>query len=143
MDHPLQISLNLPAEPFALELARTCLGMILEQVYDPKDAAEEIYKLQLALHEIMVNIIRHAYADQPAGRIEVSLNLLPDPDRLMIELHDTGVSFDLDQAPDPDPQNLQEGGYGLFLARSVTDEMTYQPQTGNNCWRLVKKLPGK
>ncbi len=143
MDHPLRISLNLPAEPVALELARICLGKVLEQVYDPIDAVEEIYKLQLGLHEIMVNIIRHAYADQTGGRIEVSLNLLPDPDQLLIELHDTGISFDIDQAPDPDPLNLQEGGYGLFLARSVTDEMTYHPQTGNNRWRLIKKLPGK
>jgi anti-sigma regulatory factor (Ser/Thr protein kinase) len=31
-------------------------------------------------------------------------------------------------------------GYGLFLMRSLLDEVRYEPQAGNNRWRLVKCL---
>jgi len=139
--HPIHFSLDLPAEPLSLDLARACLGILLESVSEPENSAATIYNLQLALHEIMVNIMEHAYANQPGRRIEVKLSLTSNPCRLIIELQDTGAAFDIDQVSEPDLEQPHDGGYGLFLVRALTDELVYQPQTDKNVWRLIKNLP--
>jgi anti-sigma regulatory factor (Ser/Thr protein kinase) len=61
------------------------------------------------------------------------------PDRIQQDLLDTGDSFDPRQVPEPKAGEAREGGYGLAIARQLTDELVYTPGTPEgNRWRLVK-----
>ena len=61
----------------------------------------------------------------------------------MIEIKDHGVPFDIAGiAPLPellDEHTLPEGGMGIHIAKTMLDEVIYEPGTPN-LWRLRKLL---
>jgi serine/threonine-protein kinase RsbW len=59
---------------------------------------------------------------------------------MIIDLHDSGYSFDLASVPEPNLDEAHDHGYGLFLMRSLMDEVRYVPQPEGNQWSLVKHL---
>jgi anti-sigma regulatory factor (Ser/Thr protein kinase) len=99
-----------------------------------------IYNVQLAANEIFANIAGHAYAGRSDGRVAVVLMFDATTRRFAIEFHDTGAPFDEASVQTPDLENLHEGGYGLFLAQSLMDMVTYTAGTDSNCWLLAKQL---
>ncbi len=100
-----------------------------------------IYNVQLAAHEICTNIVRHAYAGRDDGTIAVLLYVSRTPPLVVqIELRDQGRPFDIQSVTEPDLDQPQEGGYGLFLARALLDELHYHRDDQGNLWRLRKRL---
>jgi PAS domain S-box-containing protein len=96
------------------------------------------YVMELAASEIVTNIIQHAYRFSP-GEVRGQITL--QPDQMALDLYDDGTPFDISTVPDPDLGQPQEGGYGLYIARQVTDELTFTPATPEgNHWRLVKRV---
>jgi serine/threonine-protein kinase RsbW len=136
------VRLDVPANLSYLSLLGACVGEVLAGVADLPDAQTLTYHVQLALHETATNIIRHAYVGIAGGRIQVALwlDLHSTPRRLVAELRDTGQAFVPPATMPPDPEELAEGGYGLFLIHSLMDEVVYTPQESHNSWRLVKYL---
>lgn len=131
------IRLDLPATALYLNVLSDSIAAML--AHTPNIAEATLYNIQLAVQEASTNIIDHAYAGAP-GRIGVALTLSSQPRHLIVELHDTGKSFDLSSIP---PANLDEPhvrGYGLFLIQQLMDEVKYMPTPGGNIWRLVKAL---
>lgn len=134
------IKLELPADHKNLNVIGACLNAVLERIEHITDRDMLAYNLELALHETCTNIVEHAYSEE-RGRIEVVLSVVSSPQRqLVIDLFDTGKSFEADTASEPDLDNPQVHGYGLFLMRQLLDEVTYSAKTGVNHWRLVKKI---
>jgi serine/threonine-protein kinase RsbW len=97
------------------------------------------YNVELAVYETCTNIVEHAYSDS-SGRIEATVTLTSAPDRIVVDLLDTGTSFDIREVPDPTLNEPQVHGYGLFLVRELMDEIIYLSDAGGNHWRLVKEL---
>jgi serine/threonine-protein kinase RsbW len=97
-----------------------------------------------AFMEIFNNIAVHAYKRKGGGAIEIVLT--PSDRELVIEVRDHGHPFDIDEvAPLPselDEESLPEGGMGIHIAKTMLDEMTYEPGPPN-CWRLRKRLATK
>jgi serine/threonine-protein kinase RsbW len=134
------IRLDLPANHKHLNILGACISELLVRVEHVDDREAIVYNLQLAAHEACANIIDHAYAGDLNRRILITLTLTGRPRRLIIELHDTGFSFDLATVPDPNLNEAHDHGYGLFLIRSLMDEVTYTPRPEGNYWELVKHL---
>ncbi len=133
------VRLELPANARYLNILAACIGEMLSRVDGMSDPQQTIYNIQLAVHEGCTNIVDHAYVDD-GGRIAVNLMLGYDPNHIMVELHDNGRPFDPDSIPDPNFEEPQVRGYGLYLMRQIMDEVVYDPQPGHNCWRMVKYL---
>jgi serine/threonine-protein kinase RsbW len=134
------IRLDLPASFKYLNVLGPCIQALLEHADGLPEPEISAYNLQLAVHEVCTNIVDHAYADQPAGRIAIAFTLAAEPRRLIVELRDTGRTFDPTEVPDPDLSNAQVRGYGLFLVQSLMDDVCYRPSPSGNCWRLIKNL---
>jgi len=96
-----------------------------------------------AFMEIFNNVAIHAYKRKGGGTIEIAIT--PNERELVIEVRDTGSPFDIDEvAPLPtelDVDSLPEGGMGIHIAKTMLDEVTYEPGPPN-MWRLCKRFPG-
>ena len=94
-----------------------------------------------AFMEIFNNVAIHAYQRKGGGTIEIEIVL--SKDAIVIEVRDDGRPFDIDdvaQLPaDLDEESLPEGGMGIHIAKTMLDEMTYEPGPPN-LWRLSKRL---
>ncbi len=137
---PITINLDLPADIAYLSVAGECVAELLRHTEDLVESETVMYEVQTAVQEIAVNIIKHAYRHAPGKRIALSFSLMPDPVRMVIELRDHGRSFDLAAVPPPDLTQPQTQGYGLFLARKMLDELTYEHTPKGNHWVLTKDL---
>jgi anti-sigma regulatory factor (Ser/Thr protein kinase) len=99
------------------------------------------YDFSLAVDELVTNIIIHGYQGKP-GIIEIQI--LSRPAEMSVVLRDEAFPFDPTQVKDPNiHQPLEErqiGGLGVYMARILTDEMTYHwtPEGGNEL-RLIKR----
>ncbi|HEY6173479.1 MAG TPA: ATP-binding protein [Kofleriaceae bacterium] len=95
-----------------------------------------------AFMEIFNNVAIHAYQRRGGGTID--LEITPSADGIIIEVKDSGRPFDLDNVvPLPtelDENALPEGGMGIHIAKTMLDDMTYEPGPPN-LWRLYKRLP--
>ena len=107
-------------------------------VRDPFDTA-----VVSAFAEIFNNVAIHAYERNGGGSIEITIT--PGKSEIVIEVKDQGQPFDIDNvAPLPselDADALPEGGMGIHIAKTMLDEVTYEPGPPN-LWRLCKRLPG-
>ena len=93
---------------------------------------------ELAFHELLTNLVDHAYQGDARGEIRVFLSV--EPARIIMETRDQGkaVALDLTEIRMPDPLELAESGYGLAIIQSQMDVMEYRIEDGQNVWRLVK-----
>ena len=98
------------------------------------------HAIVLAADEAVNNVIRHAHQDRPDAVVRIQCFLRPDG--IEIHLIDQGEPFDLDAVPYLDPGELRVGGRGVFLMRSLMDELTCEPRhEGGNTLRMVKLRP--
>jgi len=97
-----------------------------------------------AFMEIFNNVVIHAYQRNGGGMIEIEIEITPSKDAIVIEVKDDGRPFDIHNVvslPDElDEESLPEGGMGIHIAKTMLDEMTYEPGPPN-MWRLCKRLP--
>ena len=140
MSNPIAVTLDLPAAHRYLNIASACVDALIERIEDVPEREMASYAVQLAVQETCANIVDHAYTGMDVGRIRLEFVLHADPRRLVVEVYDTGRAFDPAQARDPDLDNAQVRGYGLFLMHQLMDAVTYERLPDRNHWRLVKSL---
>jgi serine/threonine-protein kinase RsbW len=92
----------------------------------------------LAVHEAITNVIRHAHRDSPESVLEV--HCYSGIDRIEVHILDEGAPFDVAAVPHLDPAELRVGGRGVFLMRTLADEITCERRgERGNLLRLVKR----
>ncbi len=133
------VRIEFPAQFRYLSTLSSIIESLLLDAWQLDCTKETLYEVQLAVHEICNNIIQHAYGHEE-GTIWGDFQLTPQDRRLSVILHDRGQAFDLSTVNEPDLEQAQEGGYGLFLVRQLMDEMHYEPENGNNRWFLSKTV---
>jgi serine/threonine-protein kinase RsbW len=100
-------------------------------------AEQEINEIRLAVSEACANVIEHAYRGEPDHLIDLHLEI--DAERVLVTIRDHGEPFDPQSYHPPDLDTPQVGGYGVFLIRSLMDEVHYEaPERGGATLTLVK-----
>lgn len=82
-------------------------------------------KVVSAVSEAFNNVAIHGYRDHPDGRVEIEI--VPGQDSIEIRMLDTGKSFNPEGIPPPDLSSLPESRMGLYIIRSLMDEVSYRP----------------
>jgi len=127
------------------------LSSTMESVEEVEAAADQLaveasldedqrFHIAMAVREAAINAVLHGNEYDPARQIEVSLeNTGKD---LMITIADQGRGFDPDKVPDPlAKENLLRGtGRGIFLIRSLMDEVHFRQLHPGTELTLVKHL---
>ncbi|MEE8138669.1 MAG: ATP-binding protein [Thermoanaerobaculia bacterium] len=96
---------------------------------------------QVALDEIVTNIFCHGYRGR-AGAVELAVGLRED--FLELRISDESPPFNLLEQAEPDLDRAIEdrpiGGLGIYLVRSLIDDIEYSRQGGKNLLLLRKKV---
>jgi serine/threonine-protein kinase RsbW len=103
---------------------------------------EDRLKVELALHEIFVNIARYAY---PRGRKgEMALRIWREEGALVIEVRDHGIPFNPVRKKNPDLKvKLRRGvpgGLGVYFFKTLMDGLSYRRAGGENILTVRKAL---
>ena len=102
-----------------------------------------LYQIEVAIEEILVNIVSYAGLSDADG-VEVRCEVLDDPLRVVVQFLDGGVPFDPLAKADPDtsPEALQEreGGLGIFMVKQMMDDVSYAYENGKNTLTILKKF---
>ena len=120
------------------EVTRIVDEMAASHRVSPSVAAD----MNVALDEVLTNIITHGYADDGLHEIVVRLTL--DEDVLEAEVEDDGAPFDPLTIPPPDvraPLRARPvGGLGIHFVRSLMSDVAYSLVGNRNRLRLRRRL---
>ena len=102
---------------------------------------KDYFKIELALLEICVNIIRYAY---PNDKGQIFLKIWESEGKMYLEIRDWGVPFDPSELEEPDIQEIIEsekkGGLGVFLSRKLMDGFDYKREKDQNVLTIYKSI---
>jgi serine/threonine-protein kinase RsbW len=106
---------------------------------------DSLHWVNVAVRESVINAIKHGNCNDIHKRVHVEFTSVDDRDGItvIICVRDEGCGFDPGELADPlAPENLlKTSGRGIFLMRSLMDEMTFQRSAqGGMEVRMVKRV---
>lgn len=117
-------TLSITAELKHLATIRQFVEQTVAALGAPPKASDD---LVMAVDELATNIINHGYRGQPKI---IEIRARRAGGAIVVQLRDEAPAFDPTQASEPDitlPLHLRPvGGLGIFLARRLTDAITYR-----------------
>lgn len=132
--------IEIPADKDNVSLGITPIVKFLE---DLGVEHKVVYKIELALEEVLVNIASYAYDSEP-GDIRIEYELLDSPRMIKIQIIDSGKEFNPLAHEDPDislsVEEREVGGLGLFIVKNTMDEVKYDRRDNKNILTIKKKI---
>ena len=102
------------------------------------------YWMNLALDEIVSNLIRYGWKDD--GEHQIHVRISRSEDEVSVEVEDDAAPFNPLEVPEPDiDRPLEErpvGGLGIHLVRQIMDGLDYRRLDGKNLLVMKKKTGG-
>ncbi len=103
------------------------------------------YVVELAVEELLLNVMNHAYKGDTTRAIEMDLQLV-DANHATLEVEDDGEPFDPRTAPEPDFEGMLQGtrigGLGVHLVRSLAASLDYRREGNRNHVRVrIQPIP--
>lgn len=93
-------------------------------------SVDDIDDIKVAVSEACTNAIKHGDND----RFYIKFSILENG--LSIEIRDDGKGYDISSVGTPDLENPKESGLGLFIIKSLMDEVSIESK--NNEGTLIK-----
>jgi serine/threonine-protein kinase RsbW len=135
----LNYSIEIPASLESLRIAASFTDAVLRELPDMPDRDRLLHDLALVTSEAMTNAIRHG---EKAG-ISVRLAYSLSPGQIVITVTDHGCGFDPSAIDLPDFEEHPEGGYGIYIMKSIMDEIRYEKTVSGNNLILTKNWAGR
>lgn len=134
------VTMRLRNEPSELAKVRGELDRLGREYAVPE---RDLIELQIALDEIVSNVIKYSWSDGMDHEFDVRITL--HSDAITLQVIDDGPPFDPRRAPAPTPRSKAErvacpGGLGIHLIRKLVDGFVYQRIRGHNQTTLTKKI---
>ena len=119
------------------DLLAVIMGALSDQL-----SADKAGMVEIALAEVINNIVEHAYSDRTDGQISVDVS--KGSSLLTFEIRDNGAPLPGGELPPGNPADLSgprdslpEGGFGWLLIRSLAHDLGYTRAEGENQLRVV------
>jgi serine phosphatase RsbU (regulator of sigma subunit)/anti-sigma regulatory factor (Ser/Thr protein kinase) len=99
----------------------------------------EVDALQIAVHEAVTNVVRHAHQNEPGRSFELRAERLSDGIQLSVVYE--GPAFSPAIQLEPDLSDFPESGLGLFIIQQSVDTVEYfeDVMLSRNVIRMVKR----
>ena len=136
----MNVSTSITMQPDAEDLENVFAAVeeFAEQAEWPMNL---VFQVKLILEEMALNVINYGGVE---GDDPIDIVLKTEGDTVTIEIRDVGQPFDpVKEAPTPDlTLELEDrpiGGLGLYLVRTMVDEMHYKWHDGHNHLTLITR----
>ncbi|MBX7059451.1 MAG: SpoIIE family protein phosphatase [Leptospirales bacterium] len=135
-------NLHFPATRSSVPELRDQLGRICLRHGISGDLLDDIL---LVSDEAATNIVVHAYGDLAEGVSEFECHLQIESNHILkMNFRDSGRPFETDLVQEPDVrENLsgrRKGGFGVYLIRSLMDQVRYERKDGENLLAMEKDI---
>lgn len=127
------ISMNMSVNPDFVSVIRLTLSGVASRISFSLDDIED---MKVCVSEACTNAIKHSKKD------EFQVKFYVYPDRLTIEVLDDGIGYDVDSLASPDLKNPKTSGLGIFIIKTLMDEV--EIKSCDKCGTIIKmtKLVG-
>src|SRR5215472_8441257 len=136
------VHITIPNELAALQVASETLKRFGADNGVPHRA---LVQLQVALDEIVSNIIKYAWPE--GGPHKLTICLTTRGGAVEIEIVDDGQAFNPLSVPSPAPvprgHRPRPGGVGIHMAKNLIDGIEYARSNGQNRITLTKRYAGR
>lgn len=115
------------------------LAYMLAEFVKSNDIPDEIsHDLRLVLEEAFVNIVNYAYPSDKDHNITIEFN--NNADSISITFIDAGIAFNplTDCHTDIETDDHCEGGMGIHIIKSLTDQQEYDRIERHNVFTVTK-----
>lgn len=137
----------MPSYPPSLDALDQMLDFIEVEAKAVGILGKELSRLKLASEEMLVNIINYGFPSKnKEGKISLSCKKMGR--HFLIEIADNGTPFNpLATSKQVDTKACLEkrtyGGYGIFLARQILDDVQYRYENNQNILTLYTMIDDK
>lgn len=133
-----EVHLDLPSRLEFLEIVDKVIDGVADQMRFDSDAQDAI---AISVVEACTNAIQHGHGHDPERIVHVTFRM--HDDRLEVLVRDEGQGFDVALVEDAGaPENLlKPRGRGIFIMRSVMDDVSFDATGPGTVCRLVKIRP--
>ena len=100
--------------------------------------AQERHAVILAVDEAVSNVMRHSYKGDPTQELTVTWRWMDGG--IEVEIRDHGEPFDPRDETTSPPDELRVSGRGLFLMRTIMDQIDYRREGSTNLVRMRKMI---
>jgi serine/threonine-protein kinase RsbW len=120
------------------------LNVFLEELADEwKIPLKSIHQLNLALEEVISNIIFYAFDDNEEH--DILLNVQFEKDAVKVIVTDKGKAFDILAAEiygekEKPAEERSVGGLGIHFVKELMDQVEYERKNDQNILTLYKKI---
>ncbi|MCD5413891.1 MAG: ATP-binding protein [Clostridiales bacterium] len=131
-----QIKLSIPNKPEYLSVVRlTASGIANRMDFN----IEEIEDIKLAVAEACTNAMTHGEKENSNYNVEFTV----EEKRLIIEVNDKGKGCRVENIKKPQPRELEEGGLGIFIIKSLMDKVEISSKLGKGTTiKMIKNIGG-
>ncbi len=128
-------SISVPSKPEYVNVVRltasaiACrMGFNIEQIED----------IKVAIAEACTNAIKHGIKNREEN---FKIQFLVDEEKLEIDVEDEGHGFSCNEIEEPDLENPKEGGLGIFIIKSLMDDVQINSNIGKGTSiKMIKYL---
>jgi serine/threonine-protein kinase RsbW len=132
--------LKIPSITENLQMIRVFVLKIAAKVGFNEETQEQI---ALSVDEACTNVIKHAHHHNARRLMDIKIET--DANKIKITITDKGKGFDITKLQDPDIEKYikesKHGGLGIYLIKTLMDEVNYEFNPGvKNQVQLTKYL---
>ena len=132
-------AISMAPYPTELDTVFEAIDQFADEQEWPSDL---VFQIKLIVEELAMNVINYGNRD---GTEPIELRLATKGETIILEVSDQGNPFDpLTEAPEPDLSSALEdrpvGGLGLFLVKTLMDEVHYRWEDGRNHLSLITRI---
>ena len=122
-----------------LESVNKIQEFVEKSLIKKKSDEKEIFRINILIEEIVVNIIKYAFKDVKKGNINIEIDATGD--NILLKIIDDGIPFNLIKAKTPDIkaplEDRNPGGLGIFFVKQIAKHIEYSYKNNKNCISLV------
>ena len=109
---------------------------------DNKLTEKTVHDIQMALDELLTNIVNYGYEDTDEHQIDIHFGV--NDDAVKVEIVDDSKPYNILEQENPDISLSVEdkpiGGLGIFLIKKLMSNVDYYTEEGKNHLVMIKEL---